>query len=174
MKQNILTYISLFSGAGIGCYGFKQENFHCLATVEILGKRLKFQKLNDKCQYPSGYIADDIRKDDVKQQIHNEIAKWKKIYKSELDVLIATPPCQGMSLANHKKKDELVRNSLVTESIRLTTELKPKFFIFENVRSFLTTVCTDLDGTDRKIKEAIEINLAGNYNISYQIINFKD
>ena len=30
------TYISLFSSAGIGCYGFKQENFYCIATVELL------------------------------------------------------------------------------------------------------------------------------------------
>ena len=26
------TYISLFSSAGIGCYGFKEENFHCIGT----------------------------------------------------------------------------------------------------------------------------------------------
>lgn len=29
------TYISLFSSAGVGCYGFKQENYHCIATVEV-------------------------------------------------------------------------------------------------------------------------------------------
>ena len=34
------TYISLFSSAGVGCYGFKQERFHCLATVELLERRL--------------------------------------------------------------------------------------------------------------------------------------
>ena len=27
-----LTYISLFSSAGIGCYGFKQQGFKCIAT----------------------------------------------------------------------------------------------------------------------------------------------
>lgn len=175
MKQNLLTYISLFSGAGIGCYGFKQENFYCLASVEILDKRLQFQRFNEKCTYQNGYIAGDVRKEEVKDEIRNQIAFWKKEYKKlELDVLIATPPCQGMSLANHKKKDELGRNSLVTESIKLTKELNPKFFIFENVRAFLTTICTDIDGNDKSIKQAIELNLAGNYNISYQIINFKD
>lgn len=175
MKQNLLTYISLFSGAGIGCFGFKQENFHCIATVEILDKRLQFQRFNNKCIYPSGYIADDIRKENVKEKIKNELELWKKQYKNlNLDVLIATPPCQGMSLANHKKKDEIGRNSLVTESIILTKELNPKFFIFENVRAFLTTSCTDIDGRDKPIKQAIEVNLAGNYNIYYQTINFKD
>lgn len=36
-----LTYISLFSSAGVGCYGFKQNGFECIATNEILTKRLK-------------------------------------------------------------------------------------------------------------------------------------
>ena len=48
----------------------------------------------------------------------------------DLDVLVATPPCQGMSVANHKKKDELKRNSLVVESIKMTKQIQPKFFYF--------------------------------------------
>jgi DNA (cytosine-5)-methyltransferase 1 len=40
-----LTYISLFSSAGVGCYGFKQNGFECIATNEILTKRLKIQAL---------------------------------------------------------------------------------------------------------------------------------
>ena len=31
---------------------------------------------------------------------------WERGFNlTDLDVLIATPPCQGMSVANHKKKD---------------------------------------------------------------------
>ena len=30
------TYVSLFSSAGIGCYGFKQAGFECIATNEFL------------------------------------------------------------------------------------------------------------------------------------------
>lgn len=174
MLKKPLTYISLFSAAGIGCYGFKQENFECISTVEILEKRLKFQYYNAKCKYESGYISDDIRRKEVRENIRQEIAMWKKKHSAGLDVVIATPPCQGMSLANHKKGDEKGRNSLVVESISVVEELKPKFFVFENVRSFLTTVCTDTTGTDRKIKEVIELHLAGSYNILYKIINFKD
>lgn len=174
MTKKPLTYISLFSGAGIGCYGFQQENFECVATVEILEKRLKFQYYNQKCRYESGYISEDVRNEYTKELIRFEIEKWKTNFRTDLDVVIATPPCQGMSLANHKKRDEKGRNSLVVESIKLVAEFKPKFFVFENVRSFLTTICTDTDGHDRKIKEVIETKLAGNYNILYKIINFKD
>jgi len=173
--KNPATYISLFSGAGIGCFGFKQERFNCVATVEILDKRLKFQKYNNKCIYSSGYINGDLRGVKVKASIFDEASRWKENFKvAGLDVLIATPPCQGMSVANHKKKNEKVQNSLVVESIKITKELKPRFFIFENVKTFLATECTDIDGKDKSIRDAIELNLAGEYNISYQVLNFKD
>lgn len=174
-KNSIKTYISLFSSAGVGCYGFKEEDFYCIATVELLEKRLKFQTYNNKCILPSGYICGDMTQDDIKNKIFEEIKLWKNCVNiNDVDVLVATPPCQGMSIANHKKKDELKRNSLVVESIKTTVEIKPRFFIFENVRAFLTSICTDLDGTDKTIKEAIDLNLSGKYNILYQVINFKD
>lgn len=174
-KNNKLTYISLFSSAGVGCYGFAQENFNCIATVEIIKRRLDVQKHNNKCKYPSGYIADDITELKTKEKIFSEINLWKnKENITEVDVVIATPPCQGMSVANHKKKNELKRNSLIVESISMVKEIKPRFFLFENVRAFLKTSCVDLDKKDKSIREAIELNLGGLYNIHYQVINFKD
>ncbi len=174
-NNNLMTYISLFSGGGIGCYGFKQENFECICSVELLEKRLKFQKINNKCKYQTGYISADISKYDTKQKIYDEVKFWKDKYKIKtVDVVIATPPCQGMSLANHKKNNEIVRNSLVVESIRLIHEIMPNIFIFENVRTFLNTICTDIDNNEKTIKEAIDFNLLGKYNILSKVINFKD
>lgn len=175
IQSTKLTYISLFSSAGVGCYGFSQEGFDCIATVEIINRRLNVQKYNNKCLYDSGYIADDITKKSTKEKIFSEIDFWKSKQKiKEVDVVLATPPCQGMSVANHKKKNELARNSLVVESIKIIDEIRPKIFIFENVRAFLTTQCTDTDKEQRPIREAIEINLGGKYNIHYQVVNFKD
>lgn len=170
------TYVSLFSSAGVGCYGFKEEGFYCVATVELLEKRLKIQSYNDKCVYKSGYICGDMTKQETKDRVFTELATWKKdFHVTDLDVLIATPPCQGMSVANHKKKnDEIVRNSLVVESIKMVRDIHPKFFVFENVRAFLSSVCTDADGKDKPIREAIETNLGGVYNILYKVVNFKD
>ena len=169
------TYVSLFSSAGIGCYGFKEVGFTCIATVELLEKRLKIQKYNNKCMLSSGYICGDITLDETKDKIVHELNIWIDCFgANELDVLIATPPCQGMSVANHKKNDELKRNSLVVESIKITKDVLPKFFVFENVRAFLTSICTDVDSKDKPIREAIESNLGGHYNILYKVVNFKD
>ncbi len=169
------TYISLFSSAGVGCYGFKQENYHCIATVELLERRLRVQQYNQKCVYNSGYICGDMTAQETKDKVFEQLDMWKRNYNiQEPDVIIATPPCQGMSVANHKKGDELKRNSLVVESIVMIRRIKPKFFIFENVRAFLNSVCTDIDGKDKAIRQAIDNDLSGEYNILYRVVNFKD
>ncbi len=169
------TYISLFSSAGVGCYGFKQENYHCIATVELLERRLRIQQYNKKCVYSSGYICGDMTSQETKDKVFEQLDIWKSNYNiQEPDVIIATPPCQGMSVANHKKGDELKRNSLVVESIVMIRKIKPKFFVFENVRAFLNSICTDIDGKDKAIRQAIDNDLSGEYNILCRVVNFKD
>lgn len=174
--KNKLTYISLFSSAGVGCYGFKLEGFDCVATNELVQRRLDIQKFNNKCKYKTGYICGDITKDETKQTLFDQIDLWKnKESIKEVDVLIATPPCQGMSVANHKKNDhEIKRNSLVIESIRIINQIKPCFFIFENVSAFLKTLCTDIDGVNKPISQAIELNLGRDYKYVGKVINFKN
>ncbi|KAB7887776.1 DNA cytosine methyltransferase [Poseidonibacter ostreae] len=166
-----LTYISLFSSAGIGCYGFKQQGFKCIATNEYLEKRIKIQQYNNKCEFDSGYIQGDLSTQEIQDRIYKELDNNNI---KDLDILIATPPCQGMSVANHKKNNETKRNSLVVESIKIVSKIKPKFFVFENVRAFLNTICTDTDNIDKPIEESIELNLGGNYNILSKVVNFKE
>lgn len=170
------TYISLFSSAGIGCYGFLDAGFECIATNELIERRINVQKCNHKCKYDSGYICTDITKQETKDALYEQIALWKKKEGlKRVDVLIATPPCQGMSVANHKKSDtEIVRNSLVVESISIIKEIQPRFFIFENVPAFMKTVCTDVDGVDKPIAQAIEHNLGPDYSYTSKVINFKN
>lgn len=176
LKNKTLTYISLFSSAGVGCYGFKMEGFECIATNELIERRLAVQKFNHKCKYDSGYISGDITKDSTKEELFSQITLWGKAEKIDrVDVVIATPPCQGMSVANHKKNDkEIIRNSLVIESIKIIKQVNPRFFIFENVPAFMKTICTDIDGKDKPIAEAIQNNLGTRYSYVSKVINFKD
>ena len=167
------TYISLFSAAGIGCYGFKLEKYSCLATVELLEKRLKIQKYNNICSKESQYIQGDIAQKEILNDVFNQVKDGlKDANQDKLDVVLATPPCQGMSLANHKKKNELPRNSLVIESLKIINQLKPNYFVFENVPSFLKTICFDIDKKNKSISEAIQYNLGSEYIYISKKINF--
>lgn len=175
LKDKTLTYISLFSCAGVGCFGFKKAGFECIATNELIERRLNVQKFNNKCKYESGYICDDITTDETKDKIFAEIKKWGKLGNDRVDVLVATPPCQGMSVANHKKaENEIVRNSLVVESIHLIQNINPRFFIFENVAAFMKTGCTAPNGTIKAIGDVIYEELSDKYIIVSRILNFKN
>ena len=99
--------------------------------MNFLTKRLKIQSFNNKCKYQSGYIAGDISTPSVKSKLFTELNFWKEKHKiKEPDVIIVTPPCQGMSVANHKKNNEKSRNSLIVESIKITKEIQHKIFSF--------------------------------------------
>lgn len=107
LRDKSLTYVSLFSCAGVGCYGFKQEGYHCIATNELVQRRLNVQKFNSKCDYDSGYISGDITSIETKEKIYAEIDKWSELGNDRVDVVVATPPCQGISVINHKKMNTI-------------------------------------------------------------------
>lgn len=176
LLDKTLTYISLFSGAGVGCYGLLEEGFECIATNEILEKRLNIQRINHKCKLNESYISGDIKERETKENILKQIELYsKKFGNDRVDLIIATPPCQGMSVANHKKKnDEIKRNSLVVESVDLIKQIKPRFFILENVPSFYKTGCIDKNDNLLEIGSMIEQNLSGDYMLYDEVINFKN
>ena len=100
-----LGYVSLFSSAGVGCYGFKQHNFECVATTEIIDRRLNIQKINKVAINEEAYINSDMSLQDTRDKVIQLVENWTtENRKNCIDVLIATPPCQGMSVANHKKR----------------------------------------------------------------------
>lgn len=168
------TYISLFSSAGVGCYGFKLENFECIATNELIERRLNVQKINNKCKFDTGYISGDITSELTQNKIYEEIEKWKKLGNDKVDVVIATPPCQGMSVANHKKREnEIERNSLIVESVKIIKKILPRFFVFENVSAFWKTGCTYNDNII-SIGNMIEAELSSEYLFENRILNFKN
>jgi DNA (cytosine-5)-methyltransferase 1 len=113
-----LSYVSLFSGGGLGCFGMKNAGFECIASSELLPRRMEVQKANRIVLNEDGYILGDISKKETKSKLFEQVLSWKKS-NSDADVtlVVATPPCQGMSVANHKKQNEMQRNSLVIESI---------------------------------------------------------
>lgn len=173
LRDQSLTYVSLFSSAGIGCYGFQMEGYHCIATNELLARRLDVQRCNCKCEYDTGYIEGDITAETTKQLIYQEISRWRERGNDRVDVVIATPPCQGISVINHKKgPGEINRNSLVVESVKIIQEIMPRFFIFENVMAFEKTLCVTPDNRTVPIGEYVREALGADYIISGRILNF--
>lgn len=170
-----MNYVTLFSSAGIGCYGLKEAGFTGVSSVELLPKRLQIQKFNNKLKYKDGYILGDITSKDIKEELYKSIENYKeKSNENSIDVVIFTAPCQGMSVANHKKVNgDIERNSLVIDALDIVNHINPRFFICENVKTFLNTKCVD-HNKNKKIKDALSDHLSQNYNYESKVINFKE
>ena len=171
------TYVSLFSSGGLGCYGLSQAGFQCLVTAELESSRLAIQQYNKKCRQHEDYVSGDLTDDMIYQKVLARIAHYTssdaRICDS-VDVLVATPPCQGMSTSNYKKKNELQRNSLVVKAIKAVGDILPKAFFFENVKAFMTTTCVDSKGESRQIGDYLYAELSERYHIFHRVINLKD
>lgn len=115
--------LSLFANVGIAETYLSELGVEILLANELDNKRMLFYKhLYPNCETITGDIT--------LPEIQNEIIKKAKDLK--IDLIMATPPCQGMSLAG--KRDPLdIRNQLITYSIDIIKKIKPKYVFLENV-----------------------------------------
>jgi DNA (cytosine-5)-methyltransferase 1 len=128
MVKKIPTVISLFAGCGGSSLGYKWAGFKELLAVDYDRNAVETFKIN----FPDiSCWQKDIRKVSGK-----EILKFCKIRKGELDLLDASPPCQGFSLSGKREINDS-RNDLYKEVIRLIKELMPKVFVIENVSGMI-------------------------------------
>lgn len=118
------TVISLFSGCGGSSLGYKWAGYRELLVIDFDKKAVETFRLN----FPDVLCWQK----DVRDVTGCEILEACRIKKGELDLLDASPPCQGFSTAGKRKVSD-PRNDLFREFIRLIEELKPKLFIMENV-----------------------------------------
>lgn len=167
--------ISLFSSSGIGDLGLRANNISTVVGCELLPDRMELFHHN----YPEATcFCGDIWK--LKNQI---IEFYKTTYTDPPFVIMATPPCQGMSsngmgtmLRNFRngvrpKFDE--RNKLIIPAIDIIKELKPQWVIFENVPNMINTVIEDGDELI-SIIDYINRELGNNYEGHPEIVDVAD
>jgi DNA (cytosine-5)-methyltransferase 1 len=61
LKNKKLTYVTLFSSGGVGCFGLKMEGFQCVATNEIVAKRMHVLNVGLKTDYFEHLQTNDFR-----------------------------------------------------------------------------------------------------------------
>jgi DNA (cytosine-5)-methyltransferase 1 len=117
--------VDLFAGAGGLSLAFEQAGFYIAAAVEIdpihcAIHHYNFPQTATICASVVNLSGEDIR-------------RRAEIGKREIDVLCGGAPCQGFSLMGRRALDD-PRNQLVFHFVRLVSELRPKYFVFENVK----------------------------------------
>ena len=129
MNKRRLIGLSLFANVGIAEAYFKEIGIDIVIANELLEQRAKFYS----DVYPdTNMIVGDITDDELRTKIVNEaIAK-------KVDFIIATPPCQGMSVAGNRAEfDE--RNQLIYYAADVIKRVSPEFALIENVPTILKT-----------------------------------
>lgn len=166
--------ISLFSSSGIGDLALKAAGGEVLVANELRTDRAQIFERN----YPeTKMFRGDIR------QLSNEIIAetLRKLDGRELDVIFATPPCQGMSKNGRGKllrgvrdgfRDVIdPRNQLATFVPRLVSKLSPKIVVFENVPEMLGTLVEDESKKLVDLVGYLEKKMK-NYVVEWKIVEF--
>lgn len=169
--------VSLFSSAGLGELGVKNNNIRIVVSNELLSDRHALYKNN----YPDvECITGDIWQ--VKKSV---IESYKALSEEdELFLLYATPPCQGMSTngagtllkgireGNKPKIDE--RNRLIIPTMDIVCELHPRWFLMENVPLMRNTIINDENGRYINIVEYVKERLGNEYKGAAQVVSCSD
>lgn len=159
----MLKALSLFSGAGIGETYESEADIKTVVANELIAKRAEIYKY----RFPDvNMIIGDI-KENKKKII--EASKQEQI-----DMIIATPPCQGMSSAGKRNYETDKRNFLIFDVLNIVDDLLPKYVFIENVPKFLKMEYFDKNGELKSITNILKEKYFGIYNIKFGVYDAAD
>ncbi len=158
MEKN--SFIDLFAGCGGFSVGFEKAGFHATKAIEIDKQIAHTYSMNH---------ANVIMFNEDIGTVDNE----ENFKLGEADVIIGGPPCQGFSMAGVRiRKNGFMndpRNYLFKHYLNVVRIVRPKVFVFENVKGILSMKDGDI------FREIVSVftdpsNFDGDhYNISYKI-----
>jgi len=122
--------IELFAGAGGLALGLEKAGFNTIGLVEIDKAAAAALKTN---RPEWNVINDDIANVSVL-----DLEEYFDISAGELDLISGGAPCQSFSYAGNRLGLEDTRGTLFHHYAVFLNKLKPKTFLFENVRGLLT------------------------------------
>lgn len=146
-----MRYMDLFSGIGGFALGLRQAGIefeeHWFSEIDKNAINIY------KKHFPKAKELGDVR----------AIRDFSRI---KADIITFGFPCQDLSVAGKRRGLAGARSGLFFEAVRIIRELKPKYFIFENVKGLLT----NNGGADfvRCLREIADIGL---YECEWQLVN---
>jgi len=120
--------VDLFAGAGGLSLGLEQAGYEVAAAVEYDPIHAAVHEFN----FPQGktFCAD------VSRITGEEIRAGSEIGNREIHLVAGGPPCQGISMIGRRAIDD-PRNALLKEFVRIVLELRPRYFLMENVAGLM-------------------------------------
>ncbi len=166
--MSMISTLSLFSSAGIDKYYLDKIGINVLVANELLEDRADlFRQLYKEAEMITGDISD--------KKVFVNILKSAK--KNKIDFIIATPPCQGVSLVGkNKNKTEMAsdqRNHLIFQLIDMIKEINPSYVLVENVPRFLKLELV-YKSKELSLLDIFKKEFSKKYHIECEVLNTKD
>lgn len=149
-------------------------------TLKIHNDLKKIKDYREKKKYVDKLYAGKEEQNKVKKsymanyKINKEDFHWNvsfldgNQYKGKVDLFVGGSPCQSFSLVGKQRGLEDTRGTLFYEFARLISEIKPKVFIYENVKAVLSND----EGRTWKVMQKVFTDL--DYTWKQTVLNAKD
>lgn len=151
-----MKFIDLFSGVGGFRSALEELGHECIAFSEIDKFAIK--------SYKAIYDTDgEIELGNISEISDEYISKLR----GEVDLVVGGSPCQSFSVAGNRSGFEDTRGTLFFDYARTVDDIKPKYFIYENVKGMISH---DKSNT---IKTVLNTFNELGYYIDFNIFNSK-
>lgn len=156
MKQ--YKFVDLFAGCGGLSLGLQQAGFTPWFVNEIVEQFCNTYKYNHELS-DDHYFVGDIA------DLNQHLDEYKNLL-SDITLVCGGPPCQGFSMANRQRILDDPRNSLYKQYLIFLQNVRPKFFIMENVKGMMNKI--------EEIKENLKEYLGEEYQFDYALVKAQD
>lgn len=172
-----LSCVDLFAGCGGLSLGLEEAGFEPLLFCEINKDAASTYLANRK---KAGYFQYADVSSLTNENIKRHLRFWKENGVDDVDLVCGGPPCQGYSGIGHRRtfkldKQDIPSNHLFKEMVRVIQAIRPRMFLFENVRGLMVSRWTP-DGEKGEIFEEVLKTLSAidGYGVRWQLVYAKD
>ena len=154
MSKNIYKIVDLFAGCGGLSCGLEQAGFTPWFVNEIVETFCNTYKKNHNLD-DDHYFVGDIN------DLNENLDDYKE-YLEDITLVCGGPPCQGFSMANRQRILDDPRNQLYKAYLYFLSQVRPKFFIMENVKGMSKKI--------GEIKDDFTKYLGEEYQFDYRLL----
>lgn len=127
--------ISLFSGAMGLDLGIEKAGFNIRVCIEM--DKWAVNTIKSNTTIP---VIDR----DINTVPTDEILRVAGLAREEVTLIVGGPPCQAFSTAGKQRGLADFRGNVIIQYLRVVSEIRPKYFIMENVRGILSAKLNDV------------------------------
>lgn len=154
MSKKIYKIVDLFAGCGGLSCGLEQAGFTPWFVNEIVETFCNTYKKNHNLD-DDHYFVGDIN------DLNENLDDYKE-YLKDITLVCGGPPCQGFSMANRQRILDDPRNQLYKAYLYFLSQVRPKFFIMENVKGMSKKI--------GEIKDDFTKYLGEEYQFDYRLL----